>query len=103
MRFLVILSIIVMFSMLVIYDIAGRIKMLEEQCAKDGGVCERCGKQYDSLWRAPDGLWEKVMGTKRGWSGLFCMNCFDKMAQDKGIELEWECDYAIWQDGEGKE
>lgn len=50
--------------------------------------CQKCKKPYLSIWGAPWQLWNKVTGRLDG-RGLFCMNCFDKIAMKKGIELHW--------------
>jgi hypothetical protein len=58
----------------------------------DGEHCQRCGKSYATyLWHAfPDALWRKVTGKEE--NGLYCRDCFDAMARDRGIGvLYWTC------------
>lgn len=58
--------------------------------------CQRCGKRYDAVWRAPDKLWKAVTGIKDG-SGLFCPSCFTAIAQGKGISVYWDaCESEAW-------
>lgn len=51
--------------------------------------CQDCGRAYALVWKAPDALWHKLMGSE---AGLRCPDCFDKWAAvERGISLEWEC------------
>ncbi len=52
--------------------------------------CQECEKAYESIWQAPDDLWTKIVGVANG-SGLFCLQCFDDAARERGIYLYWEC------------
>lgn len=53
-------------------------------------ACQRCKrKYYPVVWDAPDWLWEKVTDITNG-SGLYCPDCFSKMAKEKKITLYWE-------------
>jgi hypothetical protein len=55
-------------------------------------TCQECGRPY-FLWRAADELYSEVTGrvSRNGESagGLFCPACFDRMAERRGITLEW--------------
>jgi hypothetical protein len=51
----------------------------------DGELCEECGLNY-VLWHAPDDLYTEVVGCA---GGLLCPACFDRIADDQGIVLEW--------------
>lgn len=42
-----------------------------------GERCQDCGRDY-VLWRAPDDLYEVVIGSNRG---LFCPACFDRRSR----------------------
>jgi len=48
-----------------------------------GEVCEDCGRGYP-LWRALDDLWWSVMD---GPGGLLCPGCFDRRADECGIQV----------------
>ena len=52
--------------------------------------CESCEHLYSSVWRAPDEIWNKVTGITDG-SGLYCVDCFSEIAEQKNIILYWEC------------
>ena len=53
-----------------------------------GEKCQKCGSRYLTVYYVSDDLWQRVTGIKDG-SGLYCPNCFDKMAREKHIELYW--------------
>ena len=53
--------------------------------------CERCGKQYSTVYTVRDCLWESITGHKDG-SGLWCLHCFVNEAEKLGIVLYWQCD-----------
>jgi hypothetical protein len=59
----------------------------------NGETCQRCGRAY-LLWWADDALYATVTGyTPRVgdlMGGLFCLACFDRMAERKGIILSWK-------------
>lgn len=58
--------------------------------------CQKCGKPYDYVWRADDTLWQRVTGKEE--EGLYCIKCFDLMAQEKGAGiLYWECSEGDWE------
>ncbi len=59
-----------------------------------GETCQECGRPYLS-WRAEHGVYESVTGLKRypsgEWApGLFCLNCFDRKARERGITIRWK-------------
>lgn len=59
----------------------------------DGEACQACGRSYP-LWHAYDDLYGRVTGRwskpdGESASGLFCIGCFDRMAEAKGITLKW--------------
>ena len=56
-------------------------------------TCQICGKQYDTVYRVPDEVWEiiKPAGKPEG-AGLLCLPCAFKQAKAHGIELEWAAD-----------
>ncbi len=58
--------------------------------------CQRCGRAYSLVWRAPDELWHAVTGCMDG-GGLYCPECFVSMAREKGIEVYWDaCRAEEW-------
>jgi hypothetical protein len=58
--------------------------------------CQRCGRAYSLVWRAPDELWHAVTGCMDG-GGLYCPECFVSMAREKGIEVYWDaCRAEAW-------
>lgn len=50
-----------------------------------GETCQVCGRPY-VLWRAPDDIYQQVVGDA---GGLFCPNCFDRAAGKAGLDLQW--------------
>ena len=56
-------------------------------------ACQDCGRPY-LFWHAVDDLYGRVTGR---WpfpdgecaTGLFCLDCFDRMAERRGISLRW--------------
>lgn len=50
--------------------------------------CQNCGKIYKLCWKAPDEIWNKIVGS---YSGLLCIECFDSIAAANNISLSWEC------------
>lgn len=50
--------------------------------------CQRCGRRQPLVWRAPDALWLEINEGKQG--GVFCPECFDDLAQARGISLRWQ-------------
>jgi hypothetical protein len=51
--------------------------------------CDECGAHYDTVYRLPDLLWERISGRDDG-GGKLCPACCDRIAREKGIELFWE-------------
>ena len=47
--------------------------------------CGNCGREYRYTWRSPNNLWNNLIGEH----GLRCLDCFDKLAQEKGHFLVW--------------
>ena len=54
-----------------------------------GERCLRCKQPYEYIWWAPSETWEEVTKMASGGGGLFCIPCFDKMAEEQGILLQW--------------
>jgi hypothetical protein len=57
-------------------------------------ACQECGMPY-LLWWADDDLYARVTGRGRyengeAASGLFCLECFDRMAKEKGFGIRWK-------------
>ena len=52
-------------------------------------VCQNCGGYYDTVFRVPTGVWEKLTGHADG-GGLLCPACCDLLARRVGLELYWE-------------
>lgn len=50
-------------------------------------TCEKCGREYRIVWRAPDDLWDEVAGEHR----FLCPLCFDDLAYAQGKRLHWGC------------
>jgi len=61
----------------------------EEMSLINAERCQKCKKIYFSLWMASHSVWVKVTGKKSG-KGLYCLNCFDKIARSRGINLFWK-------------
>jgi len=62
-------------------------------------TCQDCGRPY-LLWHADDDLYGRVTGRwptpwgdgsgrSEAATGLFCLDCFDRMAERQGISLRW--------------
>ena len=62
--------------------------------------CAECGNKPNFDYRVKDEMWSKVIegGNQRG---VVCLNCFDKLAEKKGIDVG---DYleVVFYLGEGK-
>ena len=52
-------------------------------------VCQNCEGYYDTVYRMPDDVWEKLTGHADG-GGLLCPACCDLLARRVGLELYWE-------------
>lgn len=55
-----------------------------------GELCEDCGKPYGrsiGLWRAPDDLWVRVVGSV---TGTLCPTCFTNRCEASSILVRWE-------------
>lgn len=54
-------------------------------------ICMRCGAPVGphtgSWWRAPDELWERVIGDP---GEVVCPPCFTRQADELGIPVRWE-------------
>jgi hypothetical protein len=48
--------------------------------------CKRCGRKQPLVWHAPDELWLAVTGQT---AGVFCPECFDALAREKGMAVVW--------------
>lgn len=55
----------------------------------EGEHCRRCKKLYHEVYEVSDELWKKVIGWENG-EGLLCLECFTRMAFEKGIAIFWE-------------
>jgi len=51
--------------------------------------CQRCGKLYLTVYRLPNEIWKQI-SPKGDLSGLLCIECADKIAREKGLNLYWE-------------
>ena len=51
--------------------------------------CQNCEGYYDTVYRVPDGIWERLTGHIDG-RGLLCPACCDLLARRAGLELYWE-------------
>ena len=51
--------------------------------------CQNCECYYDTVFRVPTGVWEKLTGHADG-GGLLCPACCDLLARRAGLELYWE-------------
>ena len=51
------------------------------------GYCKRCGKREVPVFKVSDDLWLNVTGAEH--TETYCINCFDKMARNKGIYIVW--------------
>ena len=52
-------------------------------------VCQNCEGYYDTVYRVPDGVWERLTGHTDG-AGLLCPACCELLARRAGLELYWE-------------
>lgn len=52
-------------------------------------LCQNCECYYDTVFRVPDDVWEKLIGHEGG-RGLLCPTCCDLLARRAGLELYWE-------------
>ena len=52
-------------------------------------ACELCGIAQPLIWTADDELWKEVTGIQDG-SGIYCPQCFDKLAQEISVLLQWK-------------
>ncbi len=50
-------------------------------------LCESCHRVLEGIWFAPSPLWEHVAGSE--WDGVYCMACFTRMAEEKGLVIHW--------------
>jgi hypothetical protein len=57
-----------------------------------GETCQICGRSY-LLWWADNDLYSEVTGRTPvdgdNMGGLYCLKCFDSLAEDKGMCLQW--------------
>jgi len=51
--------------------------------------CQNCEGYYDTVFRVPDDVWEKLTDRADG-RGLLCPACCDLLARRAGLELYWE-------------
>ena len=55
--------------------------------------CHNCGRKQPLVWWCPDNkLWCEITGEKEidgECAGVLCPKCFDKIASQKGISIEW--------------
>ncbi len=52
------------------------------------GYCKKCGKCASPVFHVSDNLWTEV--TAWNYKKTYCINCFDRMARNKGIYITWE-------------
>lgn len=52
--------------------------------------CQECHTEYNDVYIVPDHIWYVVTGKLTG-AGLLCMQCFTKLAKEKGIIPFWSC------------
>ena len=50
--------------------------------------CQECGNSFRVMWHVRDEIWNKVTGTNDGCGGSYCLDCFVKLAEKKGICIE---------------
>ena len=48
--------------------------------------CHCCGAEQSLVWHVPDDLWMLVAEDKRA---IYCPECFDRLAEEKGLLLRW--------------
>ena len=48
--------------------------------------CDICGKHYETVYRVPDEVWEKISHKENG-AGMLCIEHADYFARELGIEL----------------
>ena len=51
--------------------------------------CQNCEGYYDTVFRVPDDVWERLTGHTDG-AGLLCPACCELLARRVGLELYWE-------------
>jgi hypothetical protein len=74
-----------------------------------GAIRRGCGRPVGVIWRAPSGIWNyvvagqyqttytvregaaggPVMERSEGVGGVLCPGCFDRLAQERGLLLQW--------------
>lgn len=62
----------------------------------DAEICQECGRPVRTVWWCHDDmLWEKVTGkikpagSRESASGIMCMDCFDELAREVCVWIEW--------------
>jgi len=58
--------------------------------------CRLCGKRYDTVWLAPDAMFDAVNGSS---TGTLCPACFDAEALALGFSPYWTCLDGRFADG----
>uniref|UniRef100_A0A6M3XNS9 Uncharacterized protein n=1 Tax=viral metagenome TaxID=1070528 RepID=A0A6M3XNS9_9ZZZZ len=53
-------------------------------------ACHNCKRKFREAWKCSDDLWV-IVSERHDGRGILCIRCFEKMAQEKGIDLYWEC------------
>jgi len=55
--------------------------------------CRNCGRRVHDYF-VPDEIWKEVTGIKDG-SGIYCYDCFCKMADKKGLRyrFKFKCEH----------
>lgn len=48
--------------------------------------CKKCGVKQPLVWSASDELWNRVSGDYN----VLCPNCFNTIATQKGIHVQWQ-------------
>jgi len=53
-------------------------------------VCAICGGRVGCVWHCDDHSWRTVTG----WTtnGVSCVRCFERLANDKGMFVEWKAE-----------
>jgi len=61
----------------------------EESSRWRGEICKRCNRRNPVGFQVPDAVWDQVHGEYN----LLCVTCFDELAEQRGVEYEFQ---GIW-------
>ncbi len=66
-------------------------KFIKEFYSWQYETCQECGNAFRIMWRVKDEIWDEVTNTNDGGGGSYCVDCFVKMAEKRGIKINsWD-------------